>query len=104
MDAPPPKFLNMVIVGHTALAPLPLMRALLSIEERLGRRRALRNAPRTIDLDLILYDAVRMRTPELTLPHPRFRDREFVTIPLREIWDLQRVPKEPPPRVTRARA
>lgn len=86
VDAPPPNYLNMVIAGHTALAPLPLLRELLAIEKRLGRvRPALRNAPRTIDLDLIFYDAVRMQTAELTLPHPRYRQREFVMQPLREI-------------------
>ena len=86
VDAPPPKYLNMVIGGHTRLTALALMRELLAIEKRLGRRRpAPRNAPRTIDLDLIFYDAVRMRTPELTLPHPRYRERDFVMRPLREI-------------------
>ena len=87
VDAPPPKYLNMVIVGHTHLAPEDLMRALLAIEARLGRRRpSARNAPRPIDLDLIFYDAVRMRTAQLTLPHPRYREREFVLRPLREVW------------------
>lgn len=89
VDAPSgsPQFLNMVVAGHTWLEPEPLMRGLLAIERELGRRRpALRNAPRTIDLDLILYDAVRMRSAFLTLPHPRFREREFVMRPLREVW------------------
>ena len=91
VDAPPPKYLNMVIVGYTHLAPEDLMRALLAIEARLGRRRpSARNAPRPIDLDLIFYDAVRMRTAQLTLPHPRYREREFVLQPLREVW-LDRV-------------
>ena len=86
VDAPPPKYLNMAIAGHTRLAPLALMRELLAIEKRLGRvRPAPKNAPRTIDLDLIFYDAVRMQTPELTLPHPRYREREFVLRPLREL-------------------
>ena len=87
VDAPPPNFLNMVILGHTALGPDALLREMLTIERALGRRRpAMRNAPRTIDLDLILYDAVRMRTPSLTLPHPRAAQRPFVVEPLREIW------------------
>ena len=102
VDAPAgsPDFLNLVVAGHTALSPKDLMQALLDIEARLGRRRpSQRNAPRTIDLDLIFYDAVRMQTRELTLPHPRFAEREFVMKPLREVWLAQRVPK-PPPRVT----
>jgi 2-amino-4-hydroxy-6-hydroxymethyldihydropteridine diphosphokinase len=88
VDAPAgsPPFLNMAITGHTMLAPLALLDALLAIEAGLGRiRRGVRNAPRTIDLDLIAYDAVRMHTPRLTLPHPRAHEREFVLLPLREI-------------------
>lgn len=87
VDAPPPSYLNMVVLGHTSLPPLALLEELLTIEKRLGRRRpAPRNAPRVIDLDLILYDAVRMRTPMLTLPHPRAAQRAFVMEPLREVW------------------
>lgn len=89
VDAPPgsPWFLNMVVAGYTSLAPLELLDALQAIEKRLGRvRRGVRNEPRVIDLDLILYDAIRMRTPRLTLPHPRARQRAFVMEPLREVW------------------
>jgi 2-amino-4-hydroxy-6-hydroxymethyldihydropteridine diphosphokinase len=88
VDAPAgsPPFLNMVVVGHTPLAPLSLLDVLQRIETKLGRRRGLRNAPRTIDLDLILYGATRMRTSRLTLPHPRYRQREFVLAPMREVW------------------
>ncbi len=88
VDAPPdsPAFLNAVLVGHTTLAPLALLDALLSLELRLGRvRRGVRNEPRVIDLDLILYGALRMRTARLTLPHPRAHEREFVMGPLRSI-------------------
>ena len=88
VDAPPgsPDFLNMVVAGYTTLAPEALLDAMQTIEGRLGRRRlAVRNAPRTIDLDLIAYDARRMRTPRLTLPHPRAREREFVMKPLAEV-------------------
>ena len=87
VDAPPgsPPFLNMVAAGWTHLAPAALLAELQAIEARLGRRRSIRNAPRTIDLDLILYSAVAMRTERLTLPHPRFREREFVMQPLREL-------------------
>jgi 2-amino-4-hydroxy-6-hydroxymethyldihydropteridine diphosphokinase len=85
VDAPPPKYLNAVVAGYTDLAPLPLLDALHAIEARLGRRRAARNAPRVIDLDLILYSAHLMRTPHLTLPHPRYLAREFVRTPMREL-------------------
>jgi 2-amino-4-hydroxy-6-hydroxymethyldihydropteridine diphosphokinase len=88
VDAPAgsPPFLNMALTGHTSLPPEALLDVLLSIEARLGRvRRGVRNAPRTIDLDLIAYDAVRMHTPRLTLPHPRAHERDFVLLPLSEI-------------------
>ncbi len=88
VDAPPgsPRFLNMVLAGHTNLSPDALLDRLLEIETALGRRRtSVRNAPRIIDLDLILHSAHRMRTPKLTLPHPRFRGREFVMRPVREL-------------------
>ena len=88
VDAPPgsPDFLNMVIAGYTWLAPEALMAALLDIEARLGRvRTGVRNAPRVIDLDLIFYDAVRRNSRFLTLPHPRWHERRFVTEPLREL-------------------
>jgi len=86
VDAPPPKFLNMVVLGHTNLSPEKLFDALQEIESRLGRRRTARNAPRIIDLDLILHSAHRRRTSRLTLPHPRYRERDFVMRPLREVW------------------
>lgn len=87
VDAPmgSPRFLNMVIAGYATLSPERLLAHLLDIEQRLGRVRGMRNAPRTIDLDLILHGANRRRTRELTLPHPRYREREFVMKPLREL-------------------
>ncbi len=86
VDAPPPRFLNMVIVGHTQLSAEALLDSLQDIERRLGRRRTTRNAPRVIDLDLILHSAHCIRTPRLTLPHPRYRQRAFVMTPMREVW------------------
>ncbi len=86
VDAPPPKFLNAIVLGYTRLSPEELLDALQQIEKRLGRRRTTRNAPRVIDLDLILHSAHVRRTRRLTLPHPRYREREFVTKPLREVW------------------
>ena len=93
-----PLFLNMAVSGTTSLSPEALMDGLLSIEERLGRRRGIRNAPRAIDLDLIFHRANVRRTSRLTLPHPRYRERAFVLEPLREVWPARyRVPNEPPP-------
>ena len=81
-----PRFLNAVAIGYASLSPLALLHELLAIEVRLGRvRRRVRNEPRIIDLDLIVYGATRMRTRELTLPHPRAWEREFVMGPLREV-------------------
>ena len=87
VDAPlgSPRFLNAVVAGVTHLAPQALLDELLAIESRLGRRRSVRNAPRVIDLDLIVHSAHRVRTRTLTLPHPRFTERDFVMIPLREL-------------------
>jgi 2-amino-4-hydroxy-6-hydroxymethyldihydropteridine diphosphokinase len=88
VDAPAgsPLFLNMVIAGYTKLAPEELLRELLAIEARLGRRRrGVRNEPRVIDLDLIVFGGERRRTRGLTLPHPRAANRQFVTGPLREL-------------------
>ncbi len=89
VDAPAgsPPFLNLVLVGFSALSPSALLSAILAIEKRLGRRRrGVRNEPRIIDIDLILHGATRMRTPSLTLPHPRAHEREFVMAPLREVF------------------
>jgi 2-amino-4-hydroxy-6-hydroxymethyldihydropteridine diphosphokinase len=87
VDAPcgSPRFLNMVIAGHTSLAPEALLAELMSIEASLGRRRTTRNAPRVIDLDLVMHSGNVRRSQALTLPHPRYRTREFVMAPLREL-------------------
>ena len=79
------KFLNQVALFETTLAPLAFSRAMHAIEDRLGRVRTVRNGPRTIDLDLILFGDERMATEELTLPHPRAHERDFVLAPMREI-------------------
>jgi 2-amino-4-hydroxy-6-hydroxymethyldihydropteridine diphosphokinase len=86
VDAPPPKYLNAVVLGYTRLSPEELLDELQAIESRLGRRRpAARNAPRTIDLDLILHGANVRKTERLTLPHPRATERSFVMQPLRDM-------------------
>jgi 2-amino-4-hydroxy-6-hydroxymethyldihydropteridine diphosphokinase len=80
-----PSFLNAVIALETDLPPAALFDALLAIERDLWRVRSFRNAPRTLDLDILLQDDLVMDTPELTLPHPRMHERAFVLAPLAEI-------------------
>lgn len=80
-----PSFINAVAEVTTSLAPPELMRRLLALEAAHGRERPFPNAPRVLDLDLLLYDDVRLETPELTLPHPRLQGRGFVLLPLAEI-------------------
>ena len=82
---PHPNYLNAAMTGLTRLSPRALLTQLLDIERALGRTRPHINAPRTIDLDLILYGDRIVDEPALTLPHPRFRDRQFVLAPLAEI-------------------
>ena len=89
---PHPSYLNAAVTGVTRLAPRALLVRLLEIERTLGRVRPHANAPRTIDLDLILYGEVRLDEPALTIPHPRFRDRRFVLAPLAEIAPDARIP------------
>jgi len=79
------KFLNCIAVLETALEPLDFSRRMHAIEDSLGRVRTVRNGPRTIDIDLIDFDGLRLETPELTLPHPRARARAFVMDPLKEL-------------------
>jgi 2-amino-4-hydroxy-6-hydroxymethyldihydropteridine diphosphokinase len=85
VDAGGPDFLNAVAALDTALAPLVLLDALQAIELAHGRQRPYPNAPRTLDLDLLLYGSIRLDTPRLTLPHPRIQQRAFVLLPLLEI-------------------
>ena len=82
-DQPP--FLNAVVALQTGLTPQELMRELLAIEQAMGRQRAFRNAPRTLDLDVLLFGDAVIETPELTVPHPRMHERAFVLVPLAEI-------------------
>jgi 2-amino-4-hydroxy-6-hydroxymethyldihydropteridine diphosphokinase len=82
---PQPAFLNAAAVGETALSPQDLLSRLLEIERQLGRVRPYPGAPRTLDLDLILYDGSVIDEPHLIVPHPRFRERRFVLAPLAEL-------------------
>jgi 2-amino-4-hydroxy-6-hydroxymethyldihydropteridine diphosphokinase len=85
VPAAQPRYLNAAAVGMTVLAPRALLDALLALERRFGRERTFLNAPRTLDLDLILYGADVREEPGLMIPHPRFRERAFVLEPLAEI-------------------
>jgi 2-amino-4-hydroxy-6-hydroxymethyldihydropteridine diphosphokinase len=80
-----PHFLNAVAELSTDIEPVELMRRLLAIESDCGRVRMGAWGPRTLDLDLILYDDVEMESRELRLPHPRARGRAFVLVPLAEL-------------------
>jgi 2-amino-4-hydroxy-6-hydroxymethyldihydropteridine diphosphokinase len=80
-----PLYLNAVAVGHTHLDARALLEALLAIETDFGRERPFLNAPRTLDLDLILLGDTLTEAPGLRVPHPRFRERFFVLGPLAEI-------------------
>jgi 2-amino-4-hydroxy-6-hydroxymethyldihydropteridine diphosphokinase len=87
-----PDFVNAVALLETTLAPHALLSALFDIEARFGRRRDFPRAPRTLDLDLLLYDAETIDTPELQVPHPRMHLRAFVLAPLLEIAPDCRIP------------
>lgn len=79
------KFLNMVIEMKTTLDPAPLLKICQSIERRLGRKREIRWGPRTIDLDILLYNQLHIDMEGLSIPHPRIHERAFVLIPLSDI-------------------
>ncbi|WLV24781.1 2-amino-4-hydroxy-6-hydroxymethyldihydropteridine diphosphokinase [Aciduricibacillus chroicocephali] len=78
-------FLNMVVEVETDLTAEELLRYCQLIEERLGRVRTIRNGPRTIDLDILLYSQESIRLVDLEIPHPRMHERAFVLVPLGEI-------------------
>jgi 2-amino-4-hydroxy-6-hydroxymethyldihydropteridine diphosphokinase len=78
-------FLNQVLLLETNLSPRQLLQAILSIEEKGGRIRTVKNAPRTIDIDILFYNDLVLDEPGLTIPHPRIPDRRFVLEPLNEI-------------------
>ena len=81
-----PNFYNGAAVLSTALSPHALLGALLGIEAAAGRVRRMQNGPRTLDLDLLLYDGAKCDDAELTLPHPRMLERGFVLVPLLELY------------------
>ncbi len=93
VDAAGPDFINAVAALRTELAPHALLRELQAIESAAGRERPYRNAPRTLDLDLLTHGEALLDTPDLILPHPRMNQRAFVLVPLAEIAP-EKVPAE----------
>jgi 2-amino-4-hydroxy-6-hydroxymethyldihydropteridine diphosphokinase len=86
-------FLNMVIKLETDLAPIPLLDFCQTVEKELGRERTIRFGPRTIDLDILLYNTENKNEERLMIPHPRMHERAFVLIPLREIAPNHIIPE-----------
>jgi 2-amino-4-hydroxy-6-hydroxymethyldihydropteridine diphosphokinase len=80
-----PLYLNAVLSAVTELDPFELLNFVKSIESDLGRQHSFRNAPRTIDIDILFYGGKVIETPELIIPHPRIAERAFVLAPLAEI-------------------
>ena len=90
--APQHWFLNCVVKAATELMPRQLLRVTQQVEHELGRRRTVRNGPRTIDIDILLFGTSVVSAPDLEIPHPRLTERRFVLIPLREIAPSVRHP------------
>lgn len=80
-------FLNACVEVETNLSPKALLGACLGIEAVFGRERPFKNAPRILDVDLLLYENVTMSEHELTLPHPRIQERAFVLVPLKDVLE-----------------
>lgn len=91
----PNPFLNIACLVHTMMSPIDCLHETIRIEQELGRTAKSilpdgtpQYKDRTIDIDMLMYDELTMNTPELTLPHPRMQERDFVMIPLRQIMDI----------------
>lgn len=90
LDADGPDYINAVAEIETSLSPIKLLHRLQTIENDFGRQRLYKNAPRTLDLDVLLYENFSSDSSELTVPHPRLHLRSFVLMPLIEIaGDMQ---------------
>ncbi|GGM36385.1 2-amino-4-hydroxy-6-hydroxymethyldihydropteridine pyrophosphokinase [Paraliobacillus quinghaiensis] len=85
-------FLNMVVKIETSLKPFALLNACQKIERKLGRKREVKWGPRTIDLDILLYNQENMETEQLIIPHPRIEERAFVLIPLLDVNPSGKLP------------
>jgi 2-amino-4-hydroxy-6-hydroxymethyldihydropteridine diphosphokinase len=92
VDAGGPDYLNAVAAIDTELSPADLLQALQRIEQAHGRERPYVNAPRTLDLDLLLYGDETVDSPGLRVPHPRLHERAFVLLPLAELAPALRIP------------
>ncbi|MGV3240492.1 2-amino-4-hydroxy-6-hydroxymethyldihydropteridine diphosphokinase [Streptococcus hyovaginalis] len=88
-------FLNIVIQVETSLNPLSLLEQCQKIESELGRKRIIRWGPRTIDLDILLYNQENIVSEKLIIPHPRIEERAFVLVPLIEIAPDIKLPNKP---------
>jgi 2-amino-4-hydroxy-6-hydroxymethyldihydropteridine diphosphokinase len=80
-----PDFINTAILGNTNLEPLPLLKFLKQTEQMVGRIERFRWGPREIDIDIIFYDDLVLKSDELTIPHPEFKSRDFVLQPICDI-------------------
>jgi 2-amino-4-hydroxy-6-hydroxymethyldihydropteridine diphosphokinase len=87
-----PDFYNLVLLGRSPAATESLLADVLRIEQALGRTRSFRNAPRTIDIDILAHGARQLRAPDLEVPHPRLHERAFVLVPLAEVAPQWRHP------------
>lgn len=87
-----PDFINAVAALETSLAPMDLLNRLFALENHFGRRRDFHQAPRTLDLDLLLYDAQIVENKNLQIPHPRMHLRAFVLVPLLEVAPECQIP------------
>lgn len=87
-----PDFLNIVVEVATKLRPEHLLKTIHQVEEQLDRKREIDKGPRTIDIDILLYNRDRISQPKLTIPHPKMKERSFVLIPLLEIAPRAKFP------------
>ena len=85
-------FINTAVAVDTSLSPPELLRAVRQIEAEFGRTREIRFGPRTLDIDILLYNDLVLESETLTIPHPRLHEREFVLVPLAEIAPEARIP------------
>ena len=94
IDSDGPDYVNAVVEVLTTLCPPHLLEQLQNLEQSAGRKRPYRNAPRTLDLDIVLFGSGRIDSPALTIPHPRMQERAFVLRPLAEIAPARVTPKQ----------
>ncbi len=87
-----PKFFNANVLVETNMSPMALLGACLGIEAAFGRKREVKDGPRIIDLDLLIYEGMKSESFELTLPHPRILERAFVMVPLQDLFPSGRAP------------